>query len=143
MLPEKLEEMKRNGITSTRHAVTGESLGAIDYVERVNYARCQVWMMKDYGVKESWAKLYRIDNKRFQKVVGFWGSGAETLLAVLGRKLVTYNAQTKGIKLVEGHGESLSWSFFYLGDYKESLVLLGGYRGDPGEELSLEKLVVE
>ncbi|KAL8497490.1 hypothetical protein ACS0TY_020992 [Phlomoides rotata] len=126
------EELEREDVTSLSLAIMGESLGAITINGEIGDLRCDVWMMKDHGVNESWTRLYRIDCEGFQRVIGFWGSG-EALLAVHGFELVTYNAETKLIKHVEVFGNTRS---FYVGDYKESLVLLGGYRGDSGEELS-------
>lgn len=129
MLPGELE---REAITSLSLAIMGESLAAIISDGVMGNLRCDVWMMKDYGVNESWSRLYRIDSKGFQRVIGFWGRD-EAVLAVHGCELVTYDPETKGTTRVAVFGNTRS---FYLDDYKESLVLLGGYSGDSGEELS-------
>ncbi|KAL8497489.1 hypothetical protein ACS0TY_020991 [Phlomoides rotata] len=128
MLP---EEMEGEAVSlAIMPMAMGGSLGAVNYDR--GYRRCSVWMMKDYGVKESWTRLYRIDSEGFQRVIGFRGSG-EAILAENRYEslLVTYNPETMGIKHVENSGANDS---FYVDDYNESLVLLG----DSWEELVLE-----
>lgn len=129
MLP---DELAREAVTGLSIFMIGESLGVIKYDGEAGNLSCDVWVMKDYGVKESWTKLYRINLvEGFEKVVAFWRSG-EALLTLKGLELVAYNPETRRTKNLGIYGTPRS---FYIDNYAESLLLLRGHSG-AAEDLS-------
>ncbi|XP_023915929.2 F-box/kelch-repeat protein At3g06240 [Quercus suber] len=79
-----------------------------------------VWVMKEYGVVESWTKLYDIKvGEKLESVVGFTKNG-EVLVSKAG-KLLSFNPSSQRTLNVHIHSEYAS---FYLDTYMESLVLL-------------------
>ncbi|KAL0002019.1 hypothetical protein SO802_015800 [Lithocarpus litseifolius] len=79
-----------------------------------------VWVMKEYGVVESWTKLYDIKvGEELESVVGFTKNG-EVLVSMAG-KLLSFNPSSQRTLNVHIHSEYAS---FYLDTYLESLVLL-------------------
>ena len=79
-----------------------------------------VWVMKEYGVVESWTKLYDIKvGEDLESVVGFTKNG-EVLVSMAG-KLLSFNPSSQRTLNVHIHSEYVS---FYLDTYMESLVLL-------------------
>ncbi|KAL7128919.1 hypothetical protein ABFS83_13G027000 [Erythranthe nasuta] len=98
--------------------VIGESLGVVKYNE--GYKSWDVWAMKEYRVKESWTKMYTVEESA--RVVGFWNSG-EALLALRSPGLVVYNLKTKQMQS-EDLGIYGCAMLFYVDNYVESLVLL-------------------
>lgn len=98
----------------------GDSLSVVKYSSASDIEACDVWTMKEYGVKESWTKLYSIDlNKGFERVVGF--RNGEALLAYQGLDLVTCNLETRQTNDLGIRGTPRS---FYIDNYVESLLLL-------------------
>ena len=76
--------------------------------------------MKEYGVVESWTKLYDIKvGEDLESVVGFTKNG-EVLVSMAG-KLLSFNPSSQRTLNVHIHSEYVS---FYLDTYMESLVLL-------------------
>ncbi|KAF2312444.1 hypothetical protein GH714_034694 [Hevea brasiliensis] len=63
-----------------------------------------VWMMKEYGVRQSWTKLFSIpDNLLHYKSIrplGFSKKGSEILLELNGKRLVWYDLEKKSVELV-------------------------------------------
>ena len=92
-----------------------------------NYYECHakkydVWVMKEYGVVESWTKLYSIDfGVRLGRVIGFKKNGEVLILT----------SNDKDLLLYEPNSQNITWdlqkndisSYFYLDNYIESLVL--------------------
>ncbi|XP_059629768.1 F-box protein At3g07870-like [Cornus florida] len=80
------------------------------------YTSC-IWVMKEYGVSDSWTKVFNIDmSVGFGSVVGFTRKG-EVLLRLYTGYLVAYDPYTEQkMHLIRG-------STFYANDYTESLVL--------------------
>ncbi|XP_059452369.1 F-box/kelch-repeat protein At3g06240-like [Corylus avellana] len=77
-----------------------------------------VWVMKEYGVEESWTKLYGIDNgEGVNRVIGFTKNG-EALL-IKNEKLFSYSPCTQQTLDLHIGGISL---LFSLDTYVESLV---------------------
>ncbi|PIN14235.1 hypothetical protein CDL12_13132 [Handroanthus impetiginosus] len=136
-------ELVGETVTNLSASLIGESLGVIKYSREDGSESCDVWMMKDYDVKESWTKLYRIDlSKGIERVVAFWKSG-EALVVVREFSLVVYNPETKQTRNLGIHGTTRS---FYIDNYVESLVLLRGHSGAVEEGLigyALEKLSLD
>lgn len=139
MLP---DELARETVTNLTIFVIGESLGMIKYNGEASNQSFDVWMMKEYCVRESWTKLHRIKlQDGIEKVVAFW-KGGETFLALQRLELVIFNPvtmQTKGLGI---YGTTRS---FYVDNYVESLLLLRGHNGAIEEESSgdaLERLTL-
>ncbi|EYU24892.1 hypothetical protein ABFS82_13G026500 [Erythranthe guttata] len=89
-----------------------------------NMVSWNVWMMKEYCVRESWTKLYTIDLlEEITNFVWFWNSG-EALLTIRDLGLVVYNPETKETKDPGIYGDPYS---FFVDNYVESLVLVRGH----------------
>ncbi|KAL7086870.1 hypothetical protein ACP275_13G029300 [Erythranthe tilingii] len=96
--------------------VIEESLGIVGSTNE----SCGVWVMKEYRVKESWTKLYKIDLvEGINNLVGFWKSG-EALLTLRDLWLAVYNPETKETKDLGFYGNPYS---SYVDIYAESLLL--------------------
>ncbi|KAL7218693.1 hypothetical protein ACSBR2_011876 [Camellia fascicularis] len=102
-------------------AVYEESICLFHYDRDWGYPskNCDIWAMKEYGVVESWTKLFTIDFG-ISKAVGFRKNG-EFLAEDREGKLVTYDFKTGQIVYLGIHGLKQS---FNLENYMESLVLL-------------------
>ncbi|MCD7467724.1 hypothetical protein HAX54_005330 [Datura stramonium] len=88
-----------------------ESLAVVKYEREIDGGSCEVWVMKHYGVLESWSRLYRINLVAdMEKVVGFRSNG-EVLFSTKSSELVSYDPNS-GHKMDLGiHGSSRS---FYI-----------------------------
>ncbi|KAL8031469.1 hypothetical protein ABFX02_13G027100 [Erythranthe guttata] len=127
------DELASESVTSFCIFVIGESLGIVKYDGEATRQSCDVWFMKEYGVKESWIKLYRIGMlEHLEKVVGFLESG-EALLALMNIGLVAYNPFTM---LTTDLGIDGAPRSFYVDNYSESLLLLKGHVVGAAEEES-------
>ena len=75
----------RQGIVQT--SVIGGSLSLLFYYDRhVDNNCCAIWVMKDYGVVDSWAKLLAVDvNKEIIRVLGLRKNGSILVEAELTR----------------------------------------------------------
>ncbi|KAE9459841.1 hypothetical protein C3L33_08255, partial [Rhododendron williamsianum] len=117
-LPEKLV-----GASPLDLAVTGykDTISIFQYDKRGPYC-CKgftVWVMKEYGVEESWSKLFTGSlNGGVSTVLGFRKSG-EVVVEKWDGTLVS--CQPGKIKKMRIRGGKES---FYLGTYAESLILL-------------------
>ncbi|XP_065620781.1 F-box/kelch-repeat protein At3g06240-like [Quercus suber] len=81
----------------------------------------EVWVMKEYGVVESWTKLYDIDsNERWGRVIGFKKNG-EVLMSREDRDLLLYEPNSQ--RTIWDLRKNDVSSCFYLDNYVESLVL--------------------
>ncbi|KAG5580017.1 hypothetical protein H5410_050644 [Solanum commersonii] len=68
-----------------------ESLVVVNYEREIDGASCEVWVMKQYGVLESWSRLYRINLVvGMEKVVGFRNNG-DILFSTRRNDLVSYD----------------------------------------------------
>ncbi|KAF7123910.1 hypothetical protein RHSIM_Rhsim12G0196600 [Rhododendron simsii] len=108
-----------------------DSLSLIDiapYPEDSNNFIWWVWLMKEYGVGESWTLLYRVQTgDTLHGLVGFRMNG-DLVMATDEGSFVTYDPESKQVKDLGIHGieepEGQSIDSVYLGRYMESLVLL-------------------
>ncbi|KAM7497892.1 hypothetical protein LguiA_022306 [Lonicera macranthoides] len=101
-------------------ALVGKSLSVLQYDEYLGSKVCTVWIMKEYGVVESWHKLCTIDlGGRLTRTIGLRRNG-DFLLAV-DEDLVSYNPNTHQIKNLGLRSISHA---FYVASYVDSLVLL-------------------
>ncbi|GFP96457.1 F-box protein cpr30 [Phtheirospermum japonicum] len=74
-----------------------------------------VWVMKEYGVKESWCKLFRFDHSvpgvcKNLRTLGYSKSGDEFLLNDDGKRLVWYNLGKKSVRVARVEGLSDAWA---------------------------------
>lgn len=100
-----------------------ESLAVVKYEREIDGGSCEVWVMKRYGVLESWTRLYRINLVAdMEKVVGFRNNG-EVLFSTRSSELVSYAPNSGHMMDLGIHGSSRS---FYVQNYMESLILLKG-----------------
>ncbi|KAH7575346.1 hypothetical protein ACOSQ2_005406 [Xanthoceras sorbifolium] len=92
-----------------------------------SYDGCCIWVMKEYGVVESWTKQFKIDLRLgLGKILGLRRNGEILLVTRYNGELVSFHPETRKINKLGIYGDS--WSFnmdFYL----ESLVLLNGAEG--------------
>ncbi|KMS96456.1 hypothetical protein BVRB_9g225100 [Beta vulgaris subsp. vulgaris] len=79
-----------------------------------------LWVMKDYGAPDSWAKQFVIET--FAIVRSLRRNGC-VILENIGEKLVLYNAKTNQFEEFKTHVEG-SIRGFHMKSYIESLVLL-------------------
>ncbi|KAK2965359.1 hypothetical protein RJ640_013822 [Escallonia rubra] len=100
-----------------------ELLSVMQMVYRSKRARCCVWVMKEYGVEDSWTKLYTVDlQDGLHKVLGFW-KNKEVLTVTVRGKLVSYDPNSGRMRSMGLRGAIDS---FYADNYIESLVLVDG-----------------
>ncbi|KAH7862976.1 hypothetical protein Vadar_011744 [Vaccinium darrowii] len=109
-----------------------DSISVFQYDNRGPYS-CKgftVWVMKQYGVEESWSKLFTGSlNGGVSTVLGFRSSG-EVVVEKWDGKLVS--CQPGRIKKMGIRGGKES---FYLGTYTESLILLDGGNVVPTDDI--------
>ncbi|KAE8684281.1 Detected protein of unknown function [Hibiscus syriacus] len=84
----------------------------------------ELWVMKEYGVVESWTKvlaLHMFDQSGwFPRVLGFRNNG-EALLQVGDGEMASLDLNRQ---LIEPHGVEVGEGLLWVGSYVESLVLL-------------------
>ncbi|KAL7128915.1 hypothetical protein ABFS83_13G026600 [Erythranthe nasuta] len=115
------DELAKEASASLGIFVIEDSLGIVGS----NMVSWNVWMMKEYCVRESWTKLYTIDLlEEITNFVWFWKSG-EALLTIRDLGLVVYNPETRETKDPGIYGDPYS---FFVDNYVESLVLVRGHR---------------
>ncbi|MCD7458691.1 hypothetical protein HAX54_038907 [Datura stramonium] len=63
-----------------------------------------IWMMKDYGVKQSWVKLFSVEQLEgrqhfnFLRPIAYSVAGREVLLEMDNRKFIWYNLEKKSLR---------------------------------------------
>lgn len=95
---------------------------SVDFYDKMaTCTRFSSWVMREYGVVESWTKFYIVDMPDgILNVFGFRWSG-ELLMATQGGDFVSYH---RGSKRVEKLGMQTVKGSIYAESYVESLVLL-------------------
>ncbi|KAM7473316.1 hypothetical protein LguiB_020559 [Lonicera macranthoides] len=102
--------------------VIQDSLSVVEYDKSLEFLNMlSIWVMKDYGVVESWTKQYKIDTEvGLVRVLGVRRNG-EVLLTTRNDELVDYDVQTRESRdLITGEINST----FFVDTYKESFALL-------------------
>ncbi|XP_059650917.1 F-box protein CPR1-like isoform X2 [Cornus florida] len=110
--------------SNARVAKFQESLSLIDGIWGKT---CSIWVMKEYGIADSWTKQFNIDTSvGFESVVGFTRKG-EVLLGLNSGYLVAYDPDTERVLHLNIRGTTDRWCMdsFYGDAYTKSLVLLG------------------
>ncbi|KAJ0017036.1 hypothetical protein Pint_09676 [Pistacia integerrima] len=107
--------------------------GRLSVICNYNQVKVDVWVMKEYGVKESWSKLFSIERSRsissfrflkplaYSKGCGDGDGRDKILLDVNGEKLVWYDWKRKRLKTVRIKGAPDSFGTFLC---VESLIPL-------------------
>ena len=112
-------------------AVLGGSLALVPCNRwNLGVEQYSVWVMKEYGVAESWTKMFDIDvGEGLGRVVGFTNNG-EALVTKDG-KLLFYNPSSRRTLNPHIHAQPAS---LYLDTYMDSLVLLNVEDGALGRQ---------
>ena len=112
-------------------AVLGGSLALVPCNRwNLGVEQYSVWVMKEYGVAESWTKMFDIDvGEGLRRVVGFTNNG-EALVTKDG-KLLFYNPSSRRTLNPHIHAQPAS---LYLDTYMDSLVLLNVEDGALGRQ---------
>ena len=85
---------------------------------------CSIWMMKEYGIVDSWTKLCTVDlNREIIRVLGLRKNGHIFVVAKLpcDWELSSYDLESQQVKKLGICGNPY---FFHIDDYTENLVLL-------------------
>jgi F-box interacting protein len=86
-----------------------------------------VWLLNEYGVKESWAKLFTLGPfTGIRKPLGFWKNEIALFLESSDGRLVVYDSSTKQMSGLQIDGEPLSLQVI---PYVETLVSVKGGNG--------------
>lgn len=90
-----------------------------DYGAHKNF--CSVWVMEEYGLADSWKKLYTVDLRGgLRNLIGFLRND-EVIGVTIRGKLLSYDLITSRINNLRLHG---AVGGFHVGSYMESLVLI-------------------
>ncbi|XP_030966873.1 F-box/kelch-repeat protein At3g23880-like [Quercus lobata] len=87
---------------------------------------CSVWVMKEYGVVDSWTKQFTIDlDMQYWKVLGFWKNDHILVQKIQldGSMLISYDPESQQVNNL-GFYRSRWHSYSYVDNYVENLVLL-------------------
>ncbi|XP_019162887.1 PREDICTED: F-box/kelch-repeat protein At3g06240-like [Ipomoea nil] len=118
LLPDELAPVNPSNLSIM---VFEEFVAVVKYSRRIHGGSCELWIMKEYGVVDSWTRLHTIELVgRMEKIVGFRKNG-EFLLSTNKSELVSYCPNTRVFNDLGIPGIKLS---FYVDKYLESLVLL-------------------
>ncbi|VFQ80322.1 unnamed protein product [Cuscuta campestris] len=123
MLP---DELANDDASSLNMMEFGETIVVFKYGrygdQEIHGGRfCDMWMMKEYGVVESWCRLHHIELVPWmQRIVGIRENG-DLLMSTDQGELVSYCHNTEGIHKLGIYG---SGSSYFTGKYLESLVLI-------------------
>ncbi|KAM7497692.1 hypothetical protein LguiA_022106 [Lonicera macranthoides] len=96
-----------------------DSLSVVEYDR--SFSMLSVWVMKEYGVVESWTKRYNIDTKVGLGIMLGVRRNGEVLLTTRNEELVEYDVQTRGSMDLITYAMKNS---FFVDTYKESFALL-------------------
>jgi F-box interacting protein len=121
-------------------AVLDGLLCLVPFNERMEEQSFSIWIMKEYGIGESWTKLFNIHiSQGLKRVVAFRKNG-EVLVTDRKGELLSYEPHIKRVTQLgflslpeELETGTMYWeSSFYLDKYVESLVLLNAKNGVSG-----------
>ncbi|KAI8000265.1 F-box protein CPR1 [Camellia lanceoleosa] len=111
------------------HMNVGELDGCLCILCNYVQVRIDMWVMNNYGVKESWTKLFSIAQPQvirsfeFVTPLAYSKSGREVLLVQDNKKLIWYDLEHKKVKNIKIHGLP---EYFETEMCVESLVPLKG-----------------
>ncbi|KAL0007211.1 hypothetical protein SO802_008713 [Lithocarpus litseifolius] len=111
--------------SNVQTSVIGGSLSLLFYDDRfVANKCCAVWVMKEYGVVDSWTKLFAVDlNKEITRVLCLRKNGNILVEVNLPSdwELSSYNPKSQYVKNLGIRGRL---HYFHVDNYVENLVLL-------------------
>uniref|UniRef100_A0A2N9J7Q1 F-box domain-containing protein n=1 Tax=Fagus sylvatica TaxID=28930 RepID=A0A2N9J7Q1_FAGSY len=84
---------------------------------------CSIWVMKEYGIVESWTKQFTVDlNGEIERVLGVRKNGHILVEAQvrIGSELSSYDPESQQVQRLGICG----FKYFHLDNYMENLVLL-------------------
>ncbi|KAF9591249.1 hypothetical protein IFM89_003200 [Coptis chinensis] len=93
---------------------------------------CEIWVLNEYGVKDSWTKLYTVGPFTISTLIAYAAGkigismNGEFFLIFLNKQICTYNLVTEEIKKVDVHGDLRNPIYLEVAAYKESLVSIKG-----------------
>ncbi|KAK9285130.1 hypothetical protein L1049_024315 [Liquidambar formosana] len=106
----------------------GESLLVVEYDGALFFREsCSIWVMKEYGVAESWSKRCTVSLRGGLGTAVALRKKGEILMSTDDGELVSYHPETQQTKDLGIHGTKDS---FYVDNYMETLVLLNNSARD-------------
>ncbi|KAF9591951.1 hypothetical protein IFM89_010398, partial [Coptis chinensis] len=87
-----------------------------------------IWVLDEYGVKESWTKLYTIGPFSMFSPMRFLKNG-ELILLANDQGLFLCNPLTQEIKNIQVQGRPIQSQWLHVASYKESLVSIEKWNG--------------
>lgn len=121
-----------NSIANHTHKLSitmlGDSLAVLEFMywERGHRSYC-VWIMKEYGVSESWTKLFTVNIPYWLWNVAFREDG-RIILPLKNNKLAFCDPESYEIEDLDNAGDFVTYGIL---TYTESLVLLKGRSSIP------------
>ncbi|MBA0602997.1 F-box/kelch-repeat protein At3g23880 [Gossypium raimondii] len=120
MLPERLRNLPHQ---SEIYVIPYDELSSIAVIELGSlHAECDIWVMKKYGVVETWTKMYslgKLGTEPMPRVLGFRKNGDLILRTYNNLRLVSRDPESHEIDYFGIQGRRT-----YVCNYTESLVLL-------------------
>ncbi|XP_026416032.1 F-box/kelch-repeat protein At3g06240-like [Papaver somniferum] len=124
--------------------VLGDSLCLTSGVRDV---RVDVWVMQNYGVRESWTKQFTISQKRMTeepRLLKFYGSIKDSeILIQVGEHLGLYDQKNDSVRILNING--ITDGNFFSESYVESLVSVssGTYMGTTEKKQSKDAIEIQ
>ncbi|XWS27968.1 hypothetical protein CRYUN_Cryun25bG0025800 [Craigia yunnanensis] len=120
MLPESLSNLHDG---SEMYIVPYRELSSIAVIELVSlYEQCNVWVMKEYGMVETWTKMFSfgiVGTGPMPRVLGFRENGGLILRSYNDQQVVSHDLESNEI-----NNFGIRGIYAYVFSYMESLVLL-------------------
>ncbi|GAB2214114.1 hypothetical protein Droror1_Dr00018452 [Drosera rotundifolia] len=114
-LPPTNVKIKRPWMTGL--SVLDDSITVLDFYK--NY--CWVWVMDKHSLNSDWVKRCSIDTRRFYNIVFYsLGKNGELFYVSKNKEIKSYGINTLKQRTIAKR----AWTFIFLEDYVESLVLL-------------------
>ncbi|CAH9116527.1 unnamed protein product [Cuscuta europaea] len=118
MLP---DELTREPAANLYIMALDESISVVKYNREVHRNSCELWVMKEYGVVESWSRLHSIELvEGMERMVGF-GKNGDIFFSTNKSELVSYCPNTQVVNKLGFFGTCRS---LYVANYVETLLLL-------------------
>ena len=115
---------KFNAGDSVHTSVFGGSLSLLCHDTRKHTVSCSIWVMKEYGVVDSWTKQFTVDlNGGIERVLGLRENGHILVGAKVGFdwELSSYDPESQQVKNFGIHGGPFH---FHVDNFVENLVML-------------------
>ncbi|XP_022142598.1 F-box protein CPR30 [Momordica charantia] len=137
---DKFKEIPLPEFTDTKCEIHVHVLGGyLCLLANYERARLEVWVMKEYGVQESWTKLLTVGSQvdfdgsiKSVKLLSYSKTGREVLLLQNRKRLIWYDLQNQKVRDAEIGGLPHSFEAETL---VESLIPIDAYREKPENNL--------